>query len=159
MKSSSVAKLRYRFPKNVKFNFCPAFGVIFWFYQQLHCKIYVWRWCGSNLVLFILISISLTFQIKKNQISKILSVWVFVAPKCQQSFKILLLVWTLRPNKFWTKCLRCLIFAQTIVFHSYFMEETTLISIWLQGQSHSSKLFKGYIRYKTIFCNKVSPDV
>ena len=34
------------------------------------------------------------FSNKKIQISKILSMWVFVAPKCQQSFKILQLVWT-----------------------------------------------------------------
>ena len=40
------------------------------------------------------------FSDKKIKISKILSMWVFVAPKCQQSFKILQLVWTLTRNKF-----------------------------------------------------------
>ena len=57
---------------------------------------------------------------QKVQIQKTLSTWVFVAPKCQQNFEILQLVCTLTSNKFWTKCLRCLIFAQTKVFHPYF---------------------------------------
>ena len=141
MKSSSEAKLKYCFPKIIKFHFPPVFWAIFWFYQQFLFKIYVWRWWGSNVVFFMVISINLTFQIKKTQISKILSMWFFVARTCKQSFKILLLVWTLTPNNFSTKCFRCLIFAQTIVFHLYFMEITTLISTWLQvRQNHSSKL-------------------
>ena len=100
------------------------------------------------------------FSDKKIEISKILSMWVFVAPKCQESLKILQLVWTLKANKFGTKCFRCLLFAQTIVFHLYFMEITTFRSISLQvRQNHSSKLLKGYICYKSIFCNKVALDV
>ena len=49
------------------------------------------------------------FLDKKNHILKILSTWVFVAPKCQKSFNTLQLVWTLIPNKFCTKYFRCLI--------------------------------------------------
>ena len=40
------------------------------------------------------------FSDKKNQISKILSMWVFMALKCQQSFKILQLVWTLQASSY-----------------------------------------------------------
>ena len=87
----------------------------------------------------------MSFQIKKFQIPKILSTWVSAASKCQQNFKILQLAWTLVTNKFWTKCLRCLIFAKTIVFHSYLMEITTFISIWLQLNHHgSSNLLKNF---------------
>ena len=71
-------------------------------------------------------------QIRKIDTPKILPMWVFVAQKCQQNVEILQLVWTLTPNKFWTKCLRCLIFTQKIVFHPYFREITTSISICLQ---------------------------
>ena len=86
---------------------------------------------------FLVMSITWPYQIKKILNSKILSMWVFVAPKCWQNFEILQLAWTLAPNKFWTKCLKCLIFAQTIVFHLYFMEITTLTFILLQ-LSHNS---------------------
>ena len=147
MKSLSEAKLRYGFPKNVKFHFCPIFWAIFRFYQQFHCKIYVWRWCGPDLIFCVVIFITLSFQIKKNQIWKILSTWVFVAPKCQQCFKILQLVWTLTPNKFSAKLFWCRIFAQTIVFHLCFMEITTLISASLQVRhNRSSKLLKIFIK-------------
>ena len=71
MKSLSETKLRYGFQKNVKFHFCPVFWAIFWFYQQFHCKIYIWRWSGPNLIFFMVISITLYFQIKKIQILKI----------------------------------------------------------------------------------------
>ena len=55
------------------------------------------------------------FSVKKNQIPKIL------------------------------KFLRCLIFAQIIVPHPYFMEITTLISIWLQlNHNDSSNLLKNF---------------
>ena len=67
--------------------------------------------------------------------------WVFVVSKCWQNFKILQLAWTLAPNTFWMKCLRCLIFAQTIVLHPYFMKITTSISIWLQ-LNHNGRLKK-----------------
>ena len=40
------------------------------------------------------------FSEKKNQISKILFTWVFVAPKCKKCFKTWQEVWTLTPNKF-----------------------------------------------------------
>ena len=123
MNSLSETKLRNGFPQNVKFHFCPVFGLFFDFINNL------WRWCGPNLVFFMVISIILSFQLKKNQILKILSTWIFVTPKCQQSFMILQLLWTLTPNKFWTKCFICLIFAQTILFHPHFIEITTLISI------------------------------
>ena len=73
MKSSSEAKLRYYFPKNIKFHFCLVFWAIFWFYQQFHCKIYVWRWCQSNLGFFMVISITLIFQIKKFKFPKFCS--------------------------------------------------------------------------------------
>ena len=87
----------------------------------------------------------MSFQIKKIEIPKILSTWVFAASKYQQNFKILQLAWTLTPNQFWTKCLRCLIVAQEIVFHSYFMEITSFIFIWLQLNHYgSSNLLKNF---------------
>ena len=148
MKSLSESEVTYSFPKNVKFHSCLVFWANLWFYQQFHCKIYVWRWCEPNLIFFLVISKTLSFQMKKkNQIPKILPVWVFVALRHQQNFEILHLLSSLIPTKFWTKCLRCLIFAQTIVFHTYFMEITTLISIWLQ-LSHNgwSKLLQIFIK-------------
>ena len=39
------------------------------------------------------------FSDKKNQIPKILHMWVFVSLKCWQNFKILQLVLNVRPNK------------------------------------------------------------
>ena len=87
------------------------------------------------------------FADKKNSNFKILSSWVFVATKCQ-SFIILWLVWTLTSNKFWTKCLKCLIFTQTIAFHPYFIEMTSFISIWLQlNHNGSSNLLKNYSKW------------
>ena len=81
---------------------------------------------------------------------KILSMWIFVAQKWQQSFKNLQLVCALATRKFSKKCLRCLIFAQTIVFHWYFMEIIILISIWMQVRHNgSSKLLN--ILIKSIF--------
>ena len=76
---------------------------------------------------------------KKNQIAKILPLWAFVAPKCQQNVDILQHAWTLKPNKFWIKCLRSLIFTQTTLFHH------KLISTWLQlSHSGSSNLLKNF---------------
>ena len=46
----------------------------------------------------ILLYITLSFQIKKNQIPNILPMWAFVPLKCQQNFEILQLVWILAPN-------------------------------------------------------------
>ena len=79
------------------------------------------------------IYMTLSFQIKKKTFQKFFP------------YEILLLVWILTPNKFWTKCPRCMTFAQAIVFQPYFMELTTLISIWLQlGHNSSSKLLKNF---------------
>ena len=122
------SKTEILLPKNIKFYSYPVFWAIFRFYQHFHCTIYVWRSCGPNLSFFMVIFISLPFQIKKFKFQKF-CLHVFVALK-SQSFKILLLVWTLTPNKFWAKCFRCLIFAQTIVFCQYFMKTTNLISIY-----------------------------
>ena len=83
------------------------------------------------------------FSFKKIQVPKNLPTWVFVAPKCWQNFEILQLVWTLTPNKSWTKCLRCLISMQAAVFHPHFRKTTILISIWLQlNHNCSSNLLK-----------------
>ena len=104
IKNSFEAKLRYHFPKNVKFPFSSVLWVIFFlFHQQFSCKIYVWRWCASNLVFFVVISIT-DFSDKKNWNFKYLS-------KCQQSVLLLQLVWILTPKKFWKKCCKCFIFA------------------------------------------------
>ena len=70
MKSLSQAKVRYGFPKNVKFHFCLIFWAVLRFYQQFHCKICVWRWYGPNLIFFLVISITLSFQIKKMKFQK-----------------------------------------------------------------------------------------
>ena len=100
IKSQSEAKLRCSFPKNVKFYFCSGFWAILRFYQQFHCKIYVliMDWWGPNLIFFLVISITLSCQIKKIEIPKILPMSIFVAPKCRQNVKILQLVWILTTN-------------------------------------------------------------
>ena len=117
----------------------PCFWTILQFYQQFHWTIYVWRWCKLSFIFFLVISIMLTFQIKKN------SMWIFVSLKCQQDFEILLVVWTLKLYKFWIQCHRCLILEQIIVFHTYFMEITALIFIWLQlNRNGSSTLLKNF---------------
>ena len=106
MKSLSESEVTYSFPKNVKFHSCLVFWANLWFYQQFHCKIYVWRWCEPNLIFFLVISKTLSFQMKKkNQIPKILPMWVFVALRHQQNFEILHLLSSLILTKFWTKCL------------------------------------------------------
>ena len=46
------------------------------------------------------IYITLSFQVKKNQIPKTLPMGDFVPWKCWQSFEILQLVWILTPDKF-----------------------------------------------------------
>ena len=60
---------------------------------------------------------SFFFSYKRKFKSQIFAYICSIRPKCRQNFKILQLAWTLTPNKFWTKCIRCLIFTQT-VFHS-----------------------------------------
>ena len=53
---------------------------------------------GAQIDFFQVISITLSCQIKKIEIPKILPMSIFVAPKCRQNFKILHLVWSLTPN-------------------------------------------------------------
>ena len=97
----------------------------------------------AQLDFFLIIFITLSFQIKKFKFQKFCPRG-FLWPKSVNKMK---LVWTLTPNKFWIKCLRCLVFAQTIVFNQYFMETTTLISIWLQlSHNGGSKLLKIFIK-------------
>ena len=98
---------------------CFFWGIL-QFSQQFHCKIYIWRWRGPNLIFFLVISITLSFQIKQNLNSKNFVHMGFCGPKCWQNFNILQLAWSLTPNKFWTKYLRC------------------LISIWLQLNHNGS---------------------
>ena len=70
--------------------------------------------------------------------------WVFVPLKCRQNFEILL-VWILTSHTFQKKCPWCMTFAQAIVFQSYFIEITTLISIGLQLSHNSgSKFLKNF---------------
>ena len=88
---------------------------------------------------------NLVFSEKKSN-SKNLSTWVL---RCQSVNKILRFCSGMHfaPYKFWRKCLRRLIFVQTIVFHPYFMEINTLIYIWLQLSCNgSSKLLKIFIK-------------
>ena len=96
------------------------------------------------------LSLTLPFQITKNQIPKILSIWLFAALKCQQISEIFQSLLTLALDKFWTKCVRWLIFAQTIVFCPQFMEITTLISIWLQ------LTYNGRLKLLKIFIKSIS---
>ena len=70
MECLSKAKLRYGFPKNIKFHFYSVFWAILQFYQQFHSKIYAWIWYGLILIFFLVISITLPFQIKENSNSK-----------------------------------------------------------------------------------------
>ena len=99
MKSLSEAKLRYCFPKIVKFHFCPFFGLCYDFINN-----FIVRFIHEEDVTPSLFSLcykkALSIRIKKNQILKTLTMWVFVPLKCQQTFKILQLVWILTPNKF-----------------------------------------------------------
>ena len=73
----------------------------------------MWAWLDFFLVLYIAFS----FHIKENSNPKYLPTYVVFAQSVDKILKILQLAWTLTPNKFWTKCIRCLIFTQT-VFHS-----------------------------------------
>ena len=118
MKSLSEAKVRLCFPK--KYKVFSVFLAILWFYLQFHCKIYAWRWCESNLIFFLVISVTLSFQVKKFKFQKFCFHGFLWPLSVDKIFKILQLVWTLTPNKFWPKCLRYLIFAQTIVSQPYF---------------------------------------
>ena len=135
------------FQLNVKFHFCPIFCAILPFYQQFRCKIYVWRWCGPNVIFFLVISIALSFQIKKSNSKTFVHVG-FCSSKVFATF------WDFSAGiEFYTqsvskkKRLRLLIFAQTILLHSYIMEITTLIYIWLQlSHNGSSKLLKIFIK-------------
>ena len=90
MKSLPGVKLRYCFPKNRKSHFCPPFWLFIYSTILLKdlCKKMNWPqgdFCSGN------ICIALSFQIK-NQIPKILPMWVFVPLKFQQNFEILQLV-------------------------------------------------------------------
>ena len=137
MKSLSDVKLKYCFPKNIKSHF---FLAIYNFNQQCYWKIYARRWIDPKGIFVY----SLVFSDKKNQIPKILPMWVFVPLKCRQNFEILL-VWILTPHTFQKKCPWCMTFAQAIVFQSYFIEITTLISIGLQlSHNSSSKFLKNF---------------
>ena len=115
---------------------CFFLGIL-QFSQQFHCKIYIWRWRGPNLIFFLVISITLSFQIKQNLNSKNFVHMGFCGPKCRQNFNILQLAWSLTPNKFWTKYLRC------------------LISIWLQLNHNGSwNLLKNFskLNFLAILC-------
>ena len=46
------------------------FALFFRDILQFHCKIYAWRWCEPNLTFFMVISITLSFQIKKIKFQK-----------------------------------------------------------------------------------------
>ena len=94
---------------------------------------------------------NLVFLDKTNLNSKYFALVGFctleMSKKVLTNYEILQLAWTLTPNEFPTKCLRCLIFTQTIAFHSYFMEITTLISTGLQlNRNGSSKLLNIFIK-------------
>ena len=67
MKMLSEAKVRFSFPKNIKFHILPVFWAISRFYQKFHWKVYGWKRCEPNLIFFlVVISIALSFQIKKS---------------------------------------------------------------------------------------------
>ena len=104
--------------KTLNVSFLPCFGGYF---EDL-CMKMMW----AQLDFF---PADFAFSDKKSN-SKYLVHMTFCGPKVSSKFwDFMQLVWTLTPNKFWTKCLRCLIFIQIIVSHTYFIEITTLISI------------------------------
>ena len=115
-------------PPPKKIHICSVFGATSWFYLQFHCKICVWTWQEQNSIFFLVISITLSFQIKRNSNLNCPRgfLWPFAVPKCQQNFEILQLIWTVTPNKLQAKCLTCLIFAQTTVFHQFCYENNHL---------------------------------
>ena len=59
---------------------------------------------------------NLVFSDKKNQIPKILHMWIFVSQKFWQNHEILMLVWILTVETLWPKWPRCMTFGQAIVF-------------------------------------------
>ena len=59
---------------------------------------------------------NLVFSDKKNQIPKILHMWIFVSQKFWQNHEILMLVWILTVETLSPKWPRCMTFGQAIVF-------------------------------------------
>ena len=123
IKSLPETKLRYGFPKNLKFQFCPVFWATLQFYPQSNFKIYVWRWCEPKLIFFWFFFYSDKKKIKFQKFCPHGFLWLWSIAKILGSLQ---LAWTVTPNKFWTKCLRCLIFLGTIVFHPYFVDMITI---------------------------------
>ena len=124
-------KTEIQLPKNVKFHFYLVFWAILWFDQQFQCEIYVWRCCGPNLIFFQVIFNNFVFSDKKHSNCKNFAhIWFSWSSMVNKILRFCSC--DLTPNKFWTKCLKCLVFAKTTVFHPYFLEITTFISIWLQ---------------------------
>ena len=129
--SLSEIKVKYCFPKNVKFNFCPLFWAILWFYWKFNCQIYVWR-CEPKLSFSLLISITLSF----------FPTWVFVSQNVDKILKFCSLYGPWHFLDILNKMLQ-----MSIVFYSYSIKITTLISIWLQlSHKGSSKLLKSFIK-------------
>ena len=106
------------------------------------------EWCEPNMIFLMEISINLSFQMKKKFKFQKFYLHRFLWP--QSVTKILRLC-------SWYGLLHLQILnkmsqmpdnvTQTIVFHPYFMEITTLISIWLQlSYNGSSKLHKIFIK-------------
>ena len=98
--SYAKEKVRYSFPKNVKFHFCPAFRLINTILSTISlsdlCMKMMWPqvdFCSGD------IYITLSFRVIK-KILKILPMWDFVPLKCRQNMEILQLVWILTTNKF-----------------------------------------------------------
>ena len=85
------SKTEILLPKKCKMSLLPCFFfAILRFYPQVHYKIHVWRCFDPKLIFVLVISIALPFQIKKkNQIPKILPMWVFVPLKCWENVEIL----------------------------------------------------------------------
>ena len=105
-------KVRYSFQKNIKISLLPCF----WAHKYNFINNFIVKFMYEDDVTPSLFLFSDNiYTISKNQISKVLPLCVFVPLKFRQSFEILLLVWILTHHTFWTKCPRCMKFAQTRV--------------------------------------------
>ena len=153
MKSLSETKVRYSFPKKCKVLYLPCFFGLFYDFINNFIVRFIREddvsptWFFPNNIFNLSLTLPFKIKKKKSQIPKILSIWLFAALKCQQISEIFQSLLTLTLDKFWTKYLRWLIFAQAIVFCPNFMEITTSISIWLQLTYNGSlKLLRIFIK-------------
>ena len=138
MESYAKEKVRHSFPKNVKISLLPCF----WDHKYNFINNFIVRFVYEDEVtpssfFALVISIWPCLFKWKNKIQNFCP-FGFLCPWNFESK-----VWNFATDmdfdtSFWTKCPRCMTFAQAIVFQPCFMEVTTLISTWLQLSHNGS---------------------